>query len=71
MAALELSCKAFLNRHQRGNEKFFELGKVVLLFQKCMEKMSGKLRFRWTGPYWIVGVENGTFQLGTLAGEIL
>ena len=23
------------------------------------------------GPYWIVGAEKGTFQLGTLAGEIL
>ena len=33
--------------------------------------MPGKLRFHWTGPYWIVEAENGTFTLGTLAGEIL
>ena len=36
-----------------------------------MGKMPGKLRFRWTGSYWIIGAENGTFTLGTLAGEIL
>ena len=36
-----------------------------------MGQMPGKLRFRWTGPYWIVGAENNTFSLGTLAGDIL
>ena len=36
-----------------------------------MGKMPGKLRFRWTGSYWIVVAEKGTFTLGTLAGEIL
>ena len=36
-----------------------------------MGQMPGKLRFRRTGPYWIVEAENGTFMLGTLAGEIL
>ena len=36
-----------------------------------MGKIPGKLRFRWTGPYWIVAAEKGTFTLGTLAGEIL
>ena len=36
-----------------------------------MGKMPRKLRFRWTGPYWIVAAEKGTFTLGTLAGEIL
>ena len=32
-----------------------------------------KIKFRWTGPYWIIGVENDTFQLGIriLAGEVL
>ena len=73
MAALELSCKAFLNRHQRGNEKFFEIGKVILVFQTCnaMGKMPRKLRFLWTGLYWIISVENDTFKLDTLVGEIL
>ena len=28
-------------------------------------------RFRWIGAYWIVNAENDTFELGTLAGEIL
>jgi hypothetical protein len=33
--------------------------------------MPGKLRLWWTGPYWIVKSENGTYQLGTLSGEVL
>ena len=43
--------------------------KAVLVFQTHMGQMPGKLRFRWTGPYWIIGAENGTFELGTLTGE--
>ena len=37
--------KAFVDRHRRGNEKEFEIGKPVLLFQTRMGNMSGKLRF--------------------------
>ena len=33
--------------------------------------MPGKLWFRWTGPFWITKEYNGSYQLGTLAGEIL
>jgi hypothetical protein len=33
--------------------------------------MPGKLRLRWTGPYWIVKADNGTYQLGTLSGDVL
>mgnify|MGYP000444513631 FL=1 len=33
--------------------------------------MPGKLRFRWTGPFWITKEYNGSYQLGTLAGELL
>jgi hypothetical protein len=33
--------------------------------------MPGKLRLRWTGPYWIVNEEGGTYQLGTLSGGVL
>ena len=33
--------------------------------------MLGKLRFQWTGPFWITKEYNGSYQLGTLAGEIL
>ena len=33
--------------------------------------MSGKLRFRWTGPFFIIDEFNNTFQLGTLAGDIV
>ena len=36
-----------------------------------MGEMPRKLHFRWTGPYWIIGVENDTFTLGSLAKEIL
>ena len=49
----------------------FGEGKDVLVFQTRMGKMPGKLRFRWTGPYWRVAMKKGTFTLGTLAGEIL
>ena len=49
----------------------FEIGKPVLVFQTRMGKMPGKLRFRWTGPYWITREYNGSYQLGTLAGEVL
>ena len=47
------------------------VGKAVLVFQTRMGQMPGKLRFRWIGPYWIVGAEHNTFQLGTLVGEVL
>ena len=47
------------------------MGRAVLVFQTRMGHMPGKLRFRWTGPYWIIRVEQGTFQLGTLAGEVV
>ena len=63
--------RAFVDWHHRRNEKLFVVGKVVLAFQMRMGKMPGKLHFRWTGPYWIIALENGTFTLGTLAGEIL
>ena len=74
LAALELDQqrrKAFVDRHRGRNEVKFGEGKAVLVFQTRMGKMPGKLRFRWTGPYWIVAAEKGTFTLGTLAGEIL
>jgi hypothetical protein len=60
-----------MDRHRHAREKDFTVGKAVLVFQTCMGHMPGKLRFRRTGPYWIVGVEQGTFQLGMLAGEVL
>ena len=63
--------KAFLNRHRQMKEKMFEVSKLVLLFQTKMGSMLGKLRFRWTGPFWIVGSKNGTYQVGTLAREIM
>ena len=36
-----------------------------------MGNMPGKLRFRWTGPFWITKEYNGSYQLGTLAGEVI
>ena len=33
--------------------------------------MLGKLWFRWMGPYWIVNYNKGTYQLRTLAGEVM
>ena len=36
-----------------------------------MGAMPRKLRYRWTGLVWFVDSRNGTYQLVTLAGEIL
>ena len=44
--------KAFVDRHRRGNEKEFEIGKPVLLFQTRMGNMPGKLRFRESLPFY-------------------
>jgi hypothetical protein len=63
--------KAFVDRHLKRNEERFGKGKVVLLFQSRSGLMPGKLRLRWTGPYWIVNEESGTDRLGTLSGEVL
>ena len=63
--------KAFVDRHLKGLEKELTIGKPVLVFQTRLGAMPGKLRFRWTGPFWIIDEFNGTFQLGTLAGEIV
>ena len=60
LAVLELDQqrrKAFVDRHRGRNEEMFGEGKAVLVFQTRMGKMPGKLRFRWTGPYWIVVVQ--------------
>ena len=74
MSALEhkqRQTKAFVNRHRRKTKTHFGIGKLVLVFQTKMGAMPGKLWYRWTGPIWIVNNKNGTYQVGTLAGEIL
>jgi hypothetical protein len=63
--------KAFVDRHRKRNEQKFSKGKAVLLFQSRSGLMPGKLWLRWTGPYWIVNEDSGTYQLGTLFGEVL
>ena len=63
--------KTFMDRHRKGTGKSFTLGKLVLVFQTRLGAMPGKLRFRWTGPFWIIDEFNGTFQLGTLANDIV
>ena len=63
--------KAFVDRHRPRNEKEFDIGKPVLVFQNRMGNMPGKLRFRWTGPLWITKEYNGSYQLGTLVGDLL
>ena len=63
--------KAFVDRQQQEKENMFEVSKSVLVFQTKMGLMPGKLRFRWTGPFWIVNSKNGTYQVGTLASEIM
>ena len=49
----------------------FGIDKPVLVFQTRMGKMPGKLRFRWTEPYWITWEFKGSYQLGTLVGKVL
>jgi hypothetical protein len=63
--------KAFVDRHRKRNEERFGIGKAVLLFQSRSGLMPGKLRLRWTGPYWIVKSDNGMYQLGTPSREVL
>ena len=58
-----------MDRHQKGLEKELTIGKPILVFQTRLSAMPSKLRFWWTGPFWIIDEFNGTFQLGTLAGE--
>jgi hypothetical protein len=53
--------KAFLDRHRKRNELKFGVGKAILLFQSRSGLMPGKLRLRWTGPYWILKEENGMY----------
>ena len=63
--------KAFVDRHRRGNEKEFGIGKPVLVFQTRMGSMLGKLRFRRTGQFWVTKEFNGFYQLGKLPRELL
>ena len=46
--------RAFVDQHRKQKEKMFAIGKLVLVFQTKMGSMRGKLRFRWTGPFWII-----------------
>ena len=60
-----------MDHHRKGNEKEFGIGKPVLVFQTQMGSMPGKLWFRWIGSYWIVKKFKGSYQLGTLADDVL
>ena len=63
--------KAFVDRDRKRTEKPLTLGKPMLVFQTRLSAMPGKLRFRWTGPFWIIDEFNDTFQLGRLARDIV
>ena len=60
--------KAFVDPHWNSKKNLFDIGKPVLVFETKMGSMPRKLRFRWTGPLWIVNTYNGTYQVGTLVG---
>jgi hypothetical protein len=62
--------KAFVDRHRQKREDQFGIGKAVLVFQTKSGKMPGKLKLRWSGPFWIVNARDGTYQLGNLQGEM-
>ena len=36
-----------------------------------MGSVPGKLRFRWTWPFWILNNHNVTYQVNTLLGKIM
>ena len=63
--------KAFVDRHHKGTEKSFALRKQVLVFRTKLGSMLGKLRFYWTCPFWMIDDFNDTFQLRTLASDII
>ena len=67
----QLQRKAFVDQRRKGTEKSFTLVKLVLVFQTRLGAMLGKLRFRWTGLFWIIDEFNDTFELGTLADDIV
>ena len=74
MCALEQKQRqtmAFVERHRKQKEKMFAIGKLVPVFLTKMGSIPRKLRFRRTGPFWIVDSKNGTYQVGTLLGEIM
>ena len=49
----------------------FVVEKTVLVFQTKMVTMPRKLRFRWTSLFWIINSRNDTYQVGSLAREII
>ena len=63
--------KAFVDRHRRHAEKQFPIKRSVLVSQTKIGSMPRKLRFQWTGPFWIIISKNGTYQVGTLSDDIL
>ena len=43
----------------------------ALVFQTWLVSMLSKSRFRWTGLFWFIDEFNDTFELGTLAEDII
>ena len=46
-------------------------GSPVLVFSSRSGLMLGKLKLRWSGPFWITKEHAGAFQLNTLDGQVL
>ena len=59
------------DRHGHRNVATLQVGTRALVFSTRSGLMSGKLKLRWLGPFWITNTHAGTFQLGTLDGQIL
>jgi hypothetical protein len=62
--------KAYVDRHQQKQEDQFGISKAILVFQTKSGKMPGKLKLRWSGPFWILNVQDDTYQLENLQGDI-
>jgi hypothetical protein len=63
--------KAFVDRHRKRNEEWFGIGKAVLFFQSRSGLNAGEVTVTVDRLYRIVKSDNGTYQLGTLSGEVL
>ena len=63
--------KAFVDRHGRRNVETLRVGTFALVFSTCSGLMSGKLKLRWSGPFWITNTRASAFQLGTLDDQVL
>ena len=60
--------KAFVDRHVQRDRAALREGSPVLVFVTHSSLIPGKLKLRWSWPYWLLKEHIGAFPLGTLDG---